>query len=180
MPSCPTCRKQHPHSCGNNLFISLNIPCAITLEDVPSENCWSLPCGHTFSKESLRAMGFSEKQDTPRVIERVVVREVERPLILDENLADWARCPNTNDTHEFVFDEATSSYANDIESYKCRNCHCIHNEGSEIYKETNRYLRNRTENRMNTCHHHWQVTGGNYSMDMIFETCSLCQKVRTR
>ena len=163
MPSCPTCRKQHPHSCGNNLFISVNIPCAITLEDVPSEKCWSLPCGHTFSKEGLREIGFSEKQDMQHII-------VERPLILDENLAEWAKCPNNNDTHQFIFD----NYANDIESYKCINCDCIYNERTDIYKETIVY-----ENRMNMCQHQWQVTGGNYSMDMIFETCSLCQKVRT-
>ena len=105
---------------------------------------------------------------------------VERPLILDENLAEWAKCPNNNDTHQFIFDEITSSYANDIESYKCINCDCIYNERTDIYKETNRCLRNRNENRMNMCQHQWQVTGGNYSMDMIFETCSLCQRVRTR
>lgn len=107
MPNCPTCRKEHVAPCGNNLFISVNIPCAITLEDVPSEQCWSLPCGHTFCKESLRAMGFSEKQDTPRVIERIVVREVVRNDIsndisndirneseenLDENLQELERC----------------------------------------------------------------------------------------
>jgi hypothetical protein len=183
MPLCPTCRKEHVASCGNDLFISVNIPCAITLEDVPSEQCWSLPCGHTFSKQSLRDMGFTEKKEVCKIVEKVIVREVVRNETRQQsevNLQEFAKCPITNDTHEFEFDEATSNYANDIESYKCKKCNIICNEYHEIYRNTRRVLCNREKNRQNGCNHSWRIIGGNYSMDSIFEICSICNECRIR
>lgn len=124
MPLCPTCRKEHPSPSGNNIFISVNIPCAISLENIPSEQCWNLPCGHTFGKESLRKMGFTEKKE----------------IIENDTLPEWAKCPITGKTHNFDLDMDTSDFAYDIESYKCRKCSIICNKYSEIYRNTKKVL----------------------------------------
>ena len=166
--NCATCRRQHPSNSVRNLYLGVSLPCSICLDDVPSENCWSLPCGHSNCKDCLRNLGFT---DIPIPVPRVTLPETQNnPTEIPPNLI----CPQTQTLHRFQFDELTSSYINNYESFKCTHCNLINGECDDIYKETQRHVRERQAVRESSCHHEWRRTGGNYAMDINFYECSLC------
>lgn len=175
MPQCVTCRQTHPSNSGGKLFIDVDVNCSICLESHPSNENWILPCGHSNCKECLTNMGFSEK-DNEVASQTPVVQTPVQNNIIPENI----RCPVNRSLHKFRFNEATSSYANNYESYKCMDCNLINGENQDIYKQTCRIIRNRIQQRQNNCNHQWERTGGNYSMDINFYTCRLCDAHQTR
>jgi len=175
MPQCVTCRQIYPSNSVTNIFIGVPIPCSICLEDIPSENCWSLPCGHSNCKECFRNIGFTNTPTQPP--QEIVNNRNSQDLgEINHNL----RCPVTQVLHRFQFDEQTSNYANDIESYKCIDCHILKSERSEIYQQTRRVIRNREMEMQRTCNHQWRRTGGNYAMDITFYHCSVCNGSMTK
>ena len=189
MPQCVTCRQSHQSNSVRSLFLGVPLPCSICLEDVPSENCWSLPCGHSNCKECLRTLGFT---DTPTTVPTTPIQIPERIVnnnstnqtnqINQTNLTEIPpnlRCPQTQNLHRFEFDLATSNYVNDIESYKCIDCNTLRDERHTTYTQTVRLLRTRQENRENNCHHEWRRTGGNYAMDINFYECNLCNGTKS-
>ena len=89
------------------------------------------------------------------------------------------RCPVNGNLHRFQFDEATSSYLNDYQSYRCTHCNIVKGEWDNIYNETQTIIRRRIENQQNNCHHEWRRTGGNYAIDLNFYKCRLCDAHQT-
>jgi hypothetical protein len=90
------------------------------------------------------------------------------------------RCPVTQDLHNYVFDEASSSYFNHFESFKCTSCGAVHNEYNDIYKSTREILNKRKIRTETSCSHQWQCTGGNYAFDITFHECLRCGKMESR
>lgn len=162
MPQCVNCRQSHHSNCGGKLFIDVDVNCSICFESHPSNENWILPCGHVNCKECLTNMGFSEKL-------------TEAPVALTNNIIpENIICSVNRDLHKFEFDEENSSYINDYQSYKCIDCNLINGEYQDIYKETCKIIRDRTKQRQTNCNHQWEPTGGNYSMDISFYSCRLC------
>ena len=60
-PSCVTCRQTHPPNSVQPLYLGVKLPCSICLDEIPTDNCWLLPCGHSNCKECLRTIGFIDK-----------------------------------------------------------------------------------------------------------------------
>ena len=97
-PSCVTCRKSHSPDSVLPLYLGVKLPCSICLEDVPSENCWVLPCGHSNCKECLGIIGFIDKPlPTPTPTSPEAVEPISQTNFNDTTVGlqiDWRRIDN--------------------------------------------------------------------------------------
>ena len=101
-PSCVTCRTSHSPDSVLPLYLGVKLTCSICLEDVPSENCWVLPCGHSNCKECLGIIGFIDKPlstPTPTPTSPEAVEPMSQTNFNDTTVGlriDWRRIDNNS------------------------------------------------------------------------------------